>query len=184
MRPTADPFRVLVADPPWAFGDHLPGPRRGASKNYPCLGIDDLCNFPLPPLAVDAHLFLWRVASMQVEALHLTEAWGFTVKSEIVWLKQTSHGKQWFGMGRQVRMAHETCLIATRGKGAGVRDHSIRSTFGAPAGLHSEKPEAFFHLVERLVPGPWVELFARRPRAGWVVYGNEIEGGVVDGRVA
>jgi N6-adenosine-specific RNA methylase IME4 len=42
-----------------------------------------------------------------------------------------------------------------------------------PRGRHSEKPEAFLDLVERMSPGPYVELFARRDRLGWDTWGNE-----------
>lgn len=176
MKPRFCPaHRVLVADPPWAFGDSLPGQGRGAAKHYGCLTQADLLSFPLPPLATDAVLFLWRVASMQVEALQVAEAWGFTVKSELVWVKLTRHGKRHFGMGRYVRGAHETCLIATRGRATTlVRDHSVPSVFEAPVGEHSTKPDVFYAIVQRLVPGPYAELFARQPRPGWTQRGDEL----------
>jgi N6-adenosine-specific RNA methylase IME4 len=166
-------FRVLVADCPWAFGDTLPGASRGAEKNYAVLSLDQIRNFPLPPMADDSYLFLWRVASMQEEALSVVRAWGFALKTELVWRKLTTTGKVWFGMGRTVRASHETCLIATRGKPA-RKTASIRSVFDAPVGKHSAKPEAFFDLVEALAPGPYVELFARRQRKGWICVGNEM----------
>lgn len=75
---------------------------------------------------------------------------------------------------RTLRAEHETCLVATRGKPKPL-SRSVRSTFEAPAGRHSAKPDAFYKLVETLAPGPWVELFARRQRAGWTCYGNELE---------
>lgn len=174
---------VLVADPPWKFDlgtSTDPSQFRGTvDQHYPALSLADICAFPLPPLARDAHLFLWRVASMQQEALDVAKAWGFVVKSEIVWLKRTATDKRWFGMGRRVRMEHETCLIATRGSPK-VFDKSIRSTFEAkvPGERHSAKPPEFFEIVEKLCgwpsPDTHVELFARSPREGWSTYGNEL----------
>lgn len=79
-----EPYRVIVADPPWQFGDALPGPKRGATSHYETLSLGALKNFPLPPIADDAMLLLWRVAAMQQEALDVVKAWGFKVKSEIV----------------------------------------------------------------------------------------------------
>lgn len=166
-------YRVLVADPPWKFDDKLPGPGRGAEKYYPCLNMMELYRFPLPPHDVDSVLFLWRVASMQQEALHVVSMWGFTVKTELVWLKRTATGKRHFGMGRTLRAEHETCLIATRGK-MPPKVRSVRSTFEAPVGRHSEKPDAFYDLVEQLYDGPYLELFARRQRPGWTCLGNEM----------
>jgi N6-adenosine-specific RNA methylase IME4 len=135
--------------------------------------IAELCAFALPPIADDAHLFMWRVSAMQQEALDLVKAWGFTVKSEIVWKKLTSTGKRHFGMGRQVRLEHEVALICTRGRPK-VQSRSVRSVFEAPVGRHSAKPEAFYDLVEQLCAGPYVELFARRQRPGWSCFGNEL----------
>jgi len=168
------PFRVVAADPPWPFGDQLPGATRGAAKNYRMMTVDEICAFPLPSLAHDAHLFLWRVAAMQEEAFKVARAWGFTVKAEIVWLKRTRNGRRWFGMGRQVRAEHETCLIAIRGRPK-VLSRAVRSTFEGKTRRHSEKPEEFYAIVEKLCAGPYVELFARRPRRGWTCLGDEID---------
>ena len=81
------PFGLIAADPPWPFKDRLPGPGRGAAKHYQCLTVSEIMRFPLPKIADDSLLFLWRVASMQQEALDVARFWGFTVKSEITWVK-------------------------------------------------------------------------------------------------
>ena len=179
MSVDARPFKVIVADPPWPFKDKLPGRNRGAAKNYKLMSVPDICRLPLPPVADDAALFLWRVASMQQEALDVVRTWGFTVKSEVIWLKKTASGHRWFGMGRTVRAEHETCLVATRGRPL-VLNHSVRSALttdfeglSAPAGRHSEKPEEFYRIVETLFEGPYLELFARRQREGWTCMGDE-----------
>lgn len=44
-----------------------------------------------------------------------------------------------------------------------------------PRGAHSAKPAAFYDLVERVSPGPYVELFARAPRLGWDHWGHGYE---------
>lgn len=170
----AGPFATLVADCPWRFGDKLPGPKRGAEKHYRTMSVEELRAFPLPPLLPDCKLYFWRVASMQDEALAVIRAWGFSpVKSEIIWIKTTVNGKLHFGMGRHVRMCHEVCLIAVRGRPLTL-DRSERSIIIAPVGRHSEKPELFYDKVERLSPGPYVELFARRQRNGWTCLGDEV----------
>ncbi len=169
------PAKVIVADPAWQFGDKLPGKGRGASSHYGCLSLPDIQAIDLPPIADDCVLFLWRVAAMQQEALDVAKAWGFTVKSEIVWNKQTVTGKKHFGMGRHVRASHEVCLLATRGRPKPLH-RAQRSTFEAPVGRHSEKPEAFYQLVESTYCGPYYELFARRQRDGWVCLGLECDG--------
>jgi len=189
-------IRVLSADPPWTFGDKLPGEGRGAAKHYPTLKLAEIFRYPLPPLADDALLALWRVGAMVEEAYQVIHAWGFTPKSEIVWVK-TGRGTPSFvideddlrvaeastavtmGMGHFVRNAHEVAIIATRGRYL-VSDRSVRSVLFAPIGEHSEKPDLFYTLLERLGgAGPFAELFGRKPRIGWHVYGNEVPDGYV-----
>ncbi len=176
-RPFVSPARVLAADPPWKFGDQLPGPGRGADKHYPTMTIDEIKAFPLPRMQADSLLFLWRVSAMVEEAYEVVRAWGFEPKSEIVWLKQTdpvdARSRRHFGMGHTVRLEHESCIIATRGSPK-IQDHSIRSTFMAPIGRHSAKPDLFYEIVQRLSFGPHVELFARTPRPGWRQYGHDM----------
>jgi N6-adenosine-specific RNA methylase IME4 len=171
---------VLVADPPWNFKDKLPGETRGAVCRYQVQTLKQILRFPLPPIADTAILFLWRVSSQVEEAYAVCRTWGFVPKTEIVWNKTTKLGLQHFGMGHYVRAAHESCIVATRGSFK-VSDRSVRSTFGAAVGEHSEKPDAFFELVERLVggarEGAMCEMFGRKVRPGWHVYGNEIPGG-------
>jgi len=169
------PARVLCADPAWEFRDKLPGKKRGAARNYETMSVAEIKKYPLPPIARDAFLFLWRVSSMPQEALDVVRAWGFVPKSEIVWVKQTVSRKLAFGMGHYVRNAHETAIIAVRGR-ARVARRNQRSVFFAPVGPHSAKPEVFYDLVEEMCGrGPYAELFARRQREGWTCYGNEPE---------
>lgn len=170
-----EPARTLVADPPWQPGDTLPGKARGAAKHYDTLSVLDICEFPLPPLADDCRLFLWRLSSMPQEALDVVYHWGFEPKCELVWRKRTSLDNRHFGMGRTLRNEHETCIIADRGKPERL-SKSVRSIFDGPVREHSRKPEEFYRIVEQLSPGPFVELFARRRRVGWTCYGNELQG--------
>jgi len=188
--------RVIVVDPPWPFRDRLPGPGRGAEKHYAVLPVPRIVRFLEDDvderMAASSVLFLWMVPAMAEEAIEVCRGWGFEPKSELIWVKLAKRfGKagnenepiDWrtgdglhFGMGRYVRMAHERCIIATRGRASHlVGDHATRSVFFAPVGRHSEKPDEFYDLVERLVPGgPYLELFARRQRAGWSCRGNEL----------
>jgi len=180
-----EPFRTIIADCPWRFADTLGANTphgwrgeyafgRGAERHYRTMDAWDIAKFPLPPLAPDCRLFLWRVAAMQPEALTVASAWGFVVKAELVWLKMAKTGAVNIGMGHNVRNAHEVCLIGTKGSPDRLAK-DVPSFFFAPRGAHSSKPEEFYRIVERLSPGPYVELFARRTRPGWECLGNEVE---------
>lgn len=170
------PFQVLVADPPWMLKDQPP--KAGARKHYPLMTTAELCRFSLPEMTRPSWLFLWKLASMQAEALEVCEAWGFRPVQEIVWCKTTQTGAPRFGAGHYARPAHESCILAVKGSKDFTRirkSASVPSWFIAPRSRHSEKPLAFYRLVERLAHGPYVEIFARRRRPGWACFGNELD---------
>lgn len=167
--------RVLVADPPWLFGDNLPGRKRGAGSHYACMTVDDICAIELPRMAAHCWLFLWRPSTHQEEAMRVARAWGFHgPPAELIWRKTTLDGaKLRIGMGRKVRNAHETCLLFTRGKPARL-SLSLASVFDAPRLEHSRKPDRFYEIVGELTEGPVVELYARRQWKDWTCLGLEM----------
>ena len=147
------------------------------------MSIAELKVFPLPPMADDSMLLLWRVSSMVEEAYEVARSWNYRPVSEIIWQKLTRTGKHHFGMGHYVRASHETCILATRGRFK-VANRGVRSTFEAPVVydgfgkiVHSAKPTEFYDLVETLAAGPYAELFARRRRANWRQFGLELPHG-------
>lgn len=193
--------RLLAADPPWLFNDRLPGDGRGASKKYRCLSTSEIEAFPIPPMAPDSVLLLWKVGALQEDAFRVARAWGYVPTAEGVWNKTRacpacrgsgqrpeggpcfrcwgSGDVPWMGMGRHVRYAHEAFIIAVRGRPARLRA-DVLSTFSARVPLvggravHSAKPDLFYRIAEALYPGPRVELFARRRRPGWECLGDEL----------
>jgi N6-adenosine-specific RNA methylase IME4 len=179
----ASGYRAIVADPPWPMRDQgtrlspaYQGGQRKGGPHYGLMSLEDIMRLPLGNLgAPDSLLFLWRLASMQPEALRTARSWGYNPVAEIVWCKVTSQGRPRIGGGHYVRNAHEVCLIATRGRAAKlIQDHSIPSWFCSPRTEHSRKPVWLLQAVERLTEGPYLECFARRVRSGWYAYGDEL----------
>lgn len=135
-------------------------------------------------VAEDAHLYLWATNNFLVEAHEIAKAWGFVPKTVITWgkikknvpcLQPSMKTGYWF------RSATEHVLFAVRGS---LR---LRTRVGLPTLFlherlaHSVKPDAFQDLVEKASPGPYLELFARRARPRWAVYGNQAPGSIVLG---
>jgi N6-adenosine-specific RNA methylase IME4 len=162
-------YGALVVDPPWRYGNAAT--RGAAEAHYRTMPLSELLKLPniCPPLAesVDSHLYLWTTAGMLLEAFDVLHAWGYTYKTNLVWVKPQ------IGMGNYFRVSHEHVLFGVRGTAGRTQDKTLRSWFEAPREKHSRKPLAFYDLVEKASPGPYVDVFARDRRFRWDVWGNE-----------
>lgn len=172
--PRAGQYGCVLADPPWLFRTYshpVEGrvPQRAMQQHYKVEHTDDLALLPVRQItAPNCALFMWVVGSHFEHAINIAHAWGFNFKTTaFVWRKPS------IGMGYWTRKRTETCLLFTRGKpkrlSAGV-DELIE----APRREHSRKPDEQYERIEKLVAGPYVELFARQRRDGWDAFGNEV----------
>lgn len=174
-------WRTALVDPPWneRGGGRI---KRGADRHYSLLKTSEiapvLIGSGLWSPEQDAHLYLWTTASHLRAAFDLLDDLGFRYTSNVVWMKSQ------IGIGQYFRGKHETLLFAVKGRGfvprtdrrdipsAVLADH-VRDESGRR--VHSAKPEPFYELIEARSQGPFVEFFARRPRTGWVSWGNQVE---------
>lgn len=171
-------YRTIVADPPWhyeKFGGYSWREGRPSGKArplpYPSMTVDAIAMLPVRDLAErDAHLYLWTTQRYLRDAYDVAAAWGFKPSCTLVWCKQP----RGFSVGGTFQSTVEFILFARRGTLA-ANQRVPRQWFEWARGRHSQKPEAFRDMVEQVSPGPYLELFARRPRLGWDVWGNEVE---------
>ena len=132
------------------------------------MSVDEVCALRVNQLAADdAHLWLWTTNAAVHAAHHVIEAWGFTYRSCLTWIKPR------LGLGNYLRNQTEHLLLGTRGK-APMLFRSQGSWMYAPVQEHSRKPDEIYAVIERCSPEPYLELFARRTRPGWDVWGNEV----------
>lgn len=163
-------FSIIYADPPWQY----------LGKNalaYPTMTLQDICDLKVPEIThEDAVLFLWFSASLMSEAVEVVKAWGFEVKTQMVWDKKSA------GQGTYFRLQHEHLLLATRGKVPAVRTANRPvSVYQEARGAHSAKPLYFRDMIASMYPDlaklGMVELFCRgEPGEGWKGWGNECTG--------
>jgi N6-adenosine-specific RNA methylase IME4 len=178
---TGQPFGTILADPPWRFqnstGKVAPGHRR--LSRYGTMTLDQIAALPVAPLAAPvSHLYLWIPNALLPEGLSVMAAWGFTYKSNIVWHKvRKDGGSDGRGVGFYFRNVTELLLFGVRGKNArtGPAGRSQVNLLATRKREHSRKPDEIFPIIEACSPGPRLELFARGPRAGWTVWGNQAE---------
>lgn len=160
-------YRTILADPPWGTPDQKG--KYGAEHHYDLMTLERIKAMPVGDLAADnAHLYLWCYPATRYVAEDVMRAWGFRFVDEYVW------GKDQMGLGQYFRHAHETLLLGVKGK-LPVKFRGQRSFAMLPRQDHSHKPEEVHVMIERLSPGPCLELFARRPMHGWDIWGNEVE---------
>ncbi|SRR5579875_2641007 len=158
-------YRTILADPPWNI---VQTGHRGAEGHYPLMDVPAICSLQVGRLCTDdAHLWLWVTNASLHAGKSVMEAWGFTYRSCLTWIKPR------FGLGQYLRNQTEHLLLGTKGK-APVLFRSQGTWFYAPVQEHSHKPEEQYAIIERCSPGPYLELFARRKRPGWDVWGNQI----------
>lgn len=163
-------YSVIYADPPWRFEPYSrdTGMDRAADNHYPTLTLDRLLALKVPA-APDCVLFLWATAPMLPQALAVMAAWDFAYKSHFVWLKDR------MGTGYWNRNQHELLLVGTRGEiPAPAPGTQFPSVIDATVAEHSAKPHHFAEMIEEMFPHQTLlEMFARSPRLGWDVWGNE-----------
>jgi N6-adenosine-specific RNA methylase IME4 len=172
------PFGCILADPPWAFRTYsgkTGTPHRGIHDHYVTTETVELSKIPVADIAArDAALFMWVVDSHIPEALDLGRAWGFEFKTcAFVWVKSKLGGWPKVGMGYWTRKQTEQCWLFTRGSPKRI-GRGVEQIIHCPRGAHSAKPDRQYEMVEALVGGPRLEMFARSQRPGWSVWGNEV----------
>jgi N6-adenosine-specific RNA methylase IME4 len=167
---------VIYADPPWLFEIYgRKGKGRDVERHYDTMTLGEIKALPVPALAADdCALLLWAVWPNLPAALEVIEAWGFEYKTcGFCWVKTTPSGGLATGMGLHTRNNSEPCLVATRGAPTRL-NADVHQVIMEQPGEHSKKPEEAARRIERLYPGPYLEMFARRERTGWQCWGNEV----------
>ena len=91
------PFPLIYADPPWKFNVYSEkGLDRTPDQHYPTLRDDEIMQFRVGGKLIqeiahaDAALLLWCTSSNIERALCVMLAWGFTYKTQAVWVKNKS----------------------------------------------------------------------------------------------
>jgi len=166
-------FAIIYADPPWQYENPpMGGTNRSIENHYPTMTLEEICALPVTEIAHEhSVLFMWATSPKLYECMQVLDAWGFTYRTDMVWVKDK------IGMGYYVRGKHESLLIARRGEmpppGEDSRPDSV---IEAPRLEHSAKPTVMYDILDRMYPGiRKIELFGRAPEARplWFTWGNQ-----------
>jgi len=171
-------YKTVLADPPWRFANRTGkvAPEHRRLDRYSTMTLDDIKALPVAEATADAaHLYLWVPNALLPDGLAVMEAWGFRYVSNLVWAKRRKDGgPDGRGVGFYFRNVTELILFGVKG--------SMRTLSPARRQVnmietrkreHSRKPDEQYSLIEECSPGPYLEMFARYPRPGWDVWGDE-----------
>jgi N6-adenosine-specific RNA methylase IME4 len=174
-------FGAILIDPPWRFTNRTGkvAPEHKRLRRYATMTFDEIAALPVATLAqAQSHLYLWCPNALLYEALTIMQAWGFTYKTNLVWLKiRKDQGPDGRGVGFYFRNVTELLLFGVKGRlrtqSAGRRQVNL---IAAQKREHSRKPREVYPIIEACSPGPYLELFAREqiPSSRWWQWGDEI----------
>ncbi len=137
-----------------SFACILAAPRDEALSS---LQLRDLTKLPMASIAAaKAHLHLWIVPEALADGLRLLEAWGFRYASALACAAAPGEGGDYW------RRSHRNLLLGVRGN-LGFRNKRIPSTIADRA----ITPTALRRLIERVSPGPRLDLFGTKAMTGW-----------------
>ncbi len=170
----SDLYRTIVADPPWP--QPLTGKRkreRGGPKEklpYQTMTVEAIGTLPVGQWAAPGcHLWLWTTNSFLEAGFKIMHQWGFTYLAPIHWIKPSGFGNYVIHRSQTVLFGYrERCVFERLRYFPNVLDPKTDPV------MHSQKPAAFYELVEQVSGEPRLELFARRKRLGWHAYGDEV----------
>lgn len=185
-------FRVIYADPPWKY-ETWSEKGQGRSPPYRKMPLEEICTMPVAELAApDCLLLMWVTGPFLRKSFDVLDAWGFEYKTiGFDWMKADVSTVDLFPLPKdaQMKQGHwtrsnsEPCLLATKGSPK-RRNKGVRAGVIEPPRQSGRKPDCLYERIERLIDGPYLELFARSTRRGWVSWGDQagIFGEVGDGQ--
>ena len=169
-------YKAILADPPWSFKNYSKkGEGRNVNRHYKTMGLADIKALPVHKIAdTDCVLFMWTTGPLLDRSFEVITDWGFTYKTiAFTWIKENMKSPGLFmGGGYWTRSNAEICLLATKGKPTRV-DKGVMQPIISPRREHSRKPDEIRERIERLVSGPYIELFARTESKTWDSWGLE-----------
>ncbi len=174
-------FRAILADPPWRFENRTGkmAPEHKRLSRYGTMTLAEICALPVPEVCESsAHLYLWVPNALLPEGLRVLEAWGFKYKTNLVWHKiRKDGGPDGRGVGFYFRNTTELILFGVKGKNVRTLPPGRRQVniIRAQKREHSRKPDETYDIIEACSPGPYLELFSRGSRQGWVGWGDQAQ---------
>ena len=166
-------YKTIVIDPPWKqemTGSYNKRENRAKGLDYNTMSIDEIGSMPIGNIADEgAHLWIWTTNQFLRDGFDLMEGWGFKYLAPIHTIKPS-------GIGNYFLHRTETLLFGYYKKCIFGDDRYIPNIIEVPRPKrHSEKPQVAYDYIERISAPSRIDIFARKKRVGWDVWGDEVE---------
>ena len=177
-------WRCIVVDPPWEYPEGF----HGRDIPYDTMTLEEIKALPVEKMLMrEGYVFMWTTNKYLEKSFEVMRSWGCTPRQTLTWCKPENG----VGLGGMFTTNTEFVVIGQRisersnartKNTTGIREST--SWFVWPKRGHSEKPEEFYTMIERVCLGPYLEMFARDrsplfpTREGWDVFGNQATGSI------
>lgn len=178
-------YKTIVIDPPWQYGNWGKGSNKCKSPDtssnriiempYKTMSIEEIIKLPIAEIADEScEIYLWTTQKYLPNAFEVLKAWGFKYCQTLTWCK-TPMGT---GQGGVYCPTTEFLILGRKGKMPKIKRIDTTWWNVKRQNKHSKKPDFFQDLIETVSDAPRLEIFARRERNGWDVWGDEVSNSI------
>ena len=168
-------YNTVVIDPPWPIkmaGNNINRPNRSKELPYKTMKMEEIEKFKIDDFAeIGAHVYIWCTNSTLRKTFDIMEKWGVNFHLILVGVKPSGVCPT-----KGYVFATEFCVLGFYGKPmkkfTGIGKLNWLKMFNKP-GEHSKKPTDFYNLIKHMSPEPRIDIFSRRPIAGFDSWGDE-----------
>jgi N6-adenosine-specific RNA methylase IME4 len=174
-------YKTIVIDPPWQYGKWGKASQNSVFADsphnvdialpYPYMSLDEIAALPVASLADnDCELYVWTTQKYLPLTFPIVEGWEFKYCETLTWCKEPR------GTGQGGLFTPTTEFIVHGRVGAMPKKQRVDTTWWKVKrpNVHSKKPESFQDIIESVSDAPRLEMFSRRYRMGWDMWGNEV----------
>lgn len=175
-------YGLIYSDPPWAQtkgNQRKCRPNQGKALDYRTMDIDAIINLHRTFLQNNTeeihNVFMWTIDKFLPQAEIFMRDLGYELHARLIWDKENGIAPAF-----TIRYAHEYLLWFYK-KGKMLKPTpevrgKYTTVFREPSSKHSQKPIYAYKMLEDMFPNAAkIELFARKERAGWDSFGDEIK---------
>ena len=162
-------YDVIVIDPPWDVKkiERYVAPNQSKELDYPTMDAEQIANIKIPAND-NCHIFLWTTQKFLPTSFEILKHWGVKYVLTMVW-----HKPGGFQPYNLPQYNAEFCLYGRIGTPIFKETKSFFTCYEWPRGAHSEKPQGFYDLINRVTDGNRIDMFNRRVIEGFETWGNE-----------